>query len=280
MTPTGSPDPTHRESAFPMEKLQAALQNARKSRGEIGRGTAPQPGSRATAATQADALWAELTPFELQDAHLEAHRVVTRNAGPDATPFDILRTKVLLQMRQNGWKRLAITSPMSRSGKTTIACNLALGLGRQRDLRTILLDLDLRDSSIREFFRASPAHGIEEVLTGRIGFAEQAVRIGDNVACSMATHSETDPTRLLLAEETAEVINRIEASYQPDVMIFDLPSVLVNDETRAFLKNADCALIVVRADSTRYAQFDTCEREIAEQTNVLGVALNAYSHGR
>ncbi len=59
-------------------------------------------------------------------------------------------------------------------------------------------------------------------------------------------------------------------------MIFDLPSVLVNDDTRAFLKNADCALIVIRANSTRYGQFDACEREIAEQTNVLGVVLNAY----
>lgn len=263
-----------------MERLQAALQNARKSRGEAIQETAVPTSSRASALTRTDDLWAQLTPLELQDANLEAHRVVTRHAGPSATPFDILRTKVLLQMRQNGWKRLAITSPMPQSGKTTIACNLALGLGRQRDLRTILLDLDLRDSYIREFFQASPAHGIEDLLTGQIGFAEQAVRIGDNVACSMATHSEADPTRLLLAEETVEVINRIEAAYQPDVMIFDLPSVLVNDETRAFLKNADCALIVIRADSTRYAQFDTCEREIAEQTNVLGVALNAYNYGK
>ena len=74
------------------------------------------------------------------------------------------------------------------------------------------------------------------------------------------------------------MIDRIEARYKPDVMIFDLPSVLVNDDTRAFLKNVDCALIVVRANQTRYSQFDTCEREIAEHTNVLGVVLNAYRH--
>jgi hypothetical protein len=50
----------------------------------------------------------------------------------------------------------------------------------------------------------------------------------------------------------------------------------VNDDTRAFLKHADCALIVIRAGQTRYGQFDTCEREFGEQTNVLGVVLNAY----
>ena len=256
-----------------MEKLQAALEKARKSRGNTSRETTLR---KASAPTRTDDLWADLTPFDVQDKHLEAHRVVTRAANPAATPFDILRTKVLLQMRQNGWKRLAITSPMPQSGKTTTACNLALGLGRQRDLRAILLDLDLRDPSVNTFFQARPEHSIGDVLTGEVSFGDQALRIGDNVACSMANRAETDPTRLLLAEETAEVIDRIEATYQPDVMIFDLPSVLVNDDTRAFLKNADCALIVIRADSTRYGQFDACEREIAEQTNVLGVVLNAY----
>ena len=59
-------------------------------------------------------------------------------------------------------------------------------------------------------------------------------------------------------------------------MIFDMPSILVGDNTRAFLKNVDCALIIVRANGTRYGHFDACEREIAEHTNVLGVVLNAF----
>lgn len=283
-----------------MEKLQAAIEKARRNRGATDAATggaagvttggvagvhtpAARPGRPVAVPAGEpprrrgqDDLWQALTPLNVSGKHLEKHRVVTGEAGPAATPFDILRTKVLLQMRQNGWKRLAITSPMPDSGKTTTACNLALGLGRQRDLRSMLLDLDLRDPSVHEFFEHEPRNGIGRVLTGDVDFADQAVRIGSNVAVSMARRPEADPTRLLLAEETAEVLDRIEATYKPDVMIFDLPSVLVNDDTRAFLKNADCALIVIRANSTRYGQFDACEREIAEQTNVLGVVLNAY----
>ncbi len=280
-----------------MEKLQAAIEKARRDRGiEEPRAAAVMAAGGAGAMAAAprvarhpsaaeaprrrsrEDLWQALTPLNVNGKHLEKHRVVTGEAGPAATPFDILRTKVLLQMRQNGWKRLAITSPMPDSGKTTTACNLAMGLGRQRDLRSILLDLDLRDPSVHEFFEHEPRNGIGRVLSGDVDFADQAVRIGSNVAVSMARRPEADPTRLLLAEETAEVLDRIEATYKPDLMIFDLPSVLVNDDTRAFLKNADCALIVIRANSTRYGQFDACEREIAEQTNVLGVVLNAYMH--
>ncbi|GIT89274.1 CpsD/CapB family tyrosine-protein kinase [Roseobacter sp. OBYS 0001] len=265
-----------------MEKLQAALEKARQARGTPMGTFREKPHSALRQSTgkilPQDALWEGLSSFDVSDKHLSEQRIVTRQAGPSAAPFDILRTKVLLQMRQNGWKRLAITSPMPNSGKTTTACNLALGLGRQKDLRAILMDLDLRDPSVHSFFEAEPAHGIGDLLAGRTAFSEQALRIGENVAVSMARSAENDPTRLLLAEESVYVIDHIEATYAPDIMIFDLPSVLVNDDTRAFLKNVDCALIVARANATRYSQFDTCEREISEQTNVIGTVLNAYTN--
>lgn len=262
-----------------MEKLQAALDKARKSRTERTVPVIPEQGtSEALTKVSSTCLnrWKALMPFELDEDHLVRHRIVTRSAGTAATPFDILRTKALLQMRQNGWKRLAITSPMPKSGKTTTACNLALGLGRQRDLRSMLFDLDLRDPAIHNFFETLPPHSIGELLTGKVPFSEQALRYGDNLAVSMAQYAESDPTRILLSEKAAETLDEIEAAYEPDVMIFDLPSMLVNDDTRAFLKNVDCALIVIRAGTTRYSQFDTCEREVAEHTNVLGGILNAY----
>lgn len=266
-----------------MEKLQAALQKARKERAQSAGVTTErrvEDSARAVGgkASRLAARWAELAELEVPQPVLERNRIVTRAAGPAAGPFDVLRTKILVQMRKNGWKRLAITSPMPQSGKTTTACNLALGFGRQKELRSVLLDTDLRGPSVNKFFETDVQHGIGEVLSGKASFAEQALRIGDNVAVSMAREADKDPTRLLLADETAEVIDKIEADYQPDVMIFDLPSILINDDTRAFLKNVDCALIVIRANVTRYSQFDTCEREIADQTNVLGVVLNAYRH--
>lgn len=280
-----------------MERLQAALDKARKKR-QAGAGPhgaphgaphgGPQDGPNRDVAMSAaqeaepyhplEQSWAKLTPFDVPEHVLQRFRVVTRSAGPAAAPFDILRTKMLVQMRQNGWKRLAITSPMPDSGKTTMACNIALGLGRQLEMRSILFDLDLREPSVNTYFDAMPEYGIGELLSGDRNFSEQAVRIGSNVAVSMARRAEKDPSRLLLAEDTAQVLDEIELTYQPDIMIFDLPSVLVNDDTRAFLKNVDCALLVIRANTTRYSHFDASERELADQTNVLGVVLNAYSN--
>ena len=261
-----------------MEKLQAALEKARKTRQSetqvVTRADLKAPPVQRSSGVES--VWHDLQELSVDSEKLEKRRLVTRIANSKATPFDILRTKVLLLMRQNNWKRLAITSPMPECGKTTTACNLALGFGRQDDLRSIVLDLDLRDPSISEFLNVVPEHGIGDVLTGKVSFADQAMRFSENVAFSMAKTPDQDPTRVLLAEETALVIDQIEATYNPDIMIFDLPSMLMNDDTRAFLKNVDCALIIVRADQTKYSHFDISEREIAEHTNVLGVVLNGY----
>ena len=260
-----------------MEKLQAALEKARARRETGAAAVAPRSAAGANpAASRIEQLWSNLREITPTGPGLHAHHVVTQEASQKATPFDILRTKILLQMRQNGWKSLAITSPMPKSGKTTMACNLALGLGRQGELRTMLFDLDLQDPSVGDFLGHTPEAHIADMLCGKISFEEQAVRVGDSVAIAMATRRESDPTRVLLAEQTAQTLEAVQNAYAPDIMIFDTPSILIGDNTRAFLKNVDCALIVARANNTKYGHFDACEREIAEYTNVLGVVLNAF----
>ncbi|MEP6068603.1 MAG: CpsD/CapB family tyrosine-protein kinase [Paracoccaceae bacterium] len=268
-----------------MEKLQAALEKARLKREGGPRANAPQatpqraPRPRDTGATDVDALWSSIPSVALRDSALTRHRIVTRNASEQATPFDILRTKILLQMQQHGWSRLAVTSPMPQCGKTTTACNLALGLGRQNNLRAMLFDMDLASPSVHKVFELEPRGSIKRFLTGDISFEEQATRIGENVVASMCPQVENDPTQVLLAERTVHILDEVQETYEPDIMIFDLPSVLKGDNTRAFLKNVDCALIIARAGVTRYGQFNTAEREIAEHTNVLGVVLNACGAG-
>jgi len=137
-----------------MEKLQAALEKARQTRQDAS--TAPMRGKAGAAsvpkrATGVDTLWENIAEIDVSKSTLEKRRIVTQAANSKAAAFDILRTKVLLHMRQNNWTRIAITSPMPDSGKTTTACNLALSLGRQSDLRSMVLDFDLRDPSVQEF---------------------------------------------------------------------------------------------------------------------------------
>lgn len=275
-----------------MEKLQAALEIARKKR-ESERGAPPalplrdgaaphrQPDAMPPAAvppSDADARWQALAQIDLDRALLIRSRILSQSASQESTPFDVLRTKILYQMRQSGWRRLAIISPLPKCGKSTVAVNLALGLGRQPELRSILFDLDLRGPSVADKLGLPKPLSIAPLLRGERSFADHGQRIGPNLALALSGVPETDPTRLLMADTTRDTLARIQADYAPDVMIFDLPSILIGDDARAFLQHVDCALILARADQTRYGDFDSCEREVSEYTNVLGVVLNGYRH--
>jgi protein-tyrosine kinase len=269
-----------------MEKLQKALQKAREQRdSSVGsppgaidaghrRGHSRDAMPTVEEASDTDALWRALKPFETESRTLEKNRIVTGSVGALGNSFDILRTKVLLTMQKNGWKRLAVTSPTMGCGKTTTACNLAIGAARNTDMRTILFEFDLRRPAIASTLGLEVEHDVSRMLSGEVDFSEQVLRFKSNVAIAAARTSSKDPTTILISKAVKSTLAHIEAVYEPDIMIFDLPPLLVSDDTTAVLKDMDCALMVAKANVTTVAQIDRCEREIAEQTNMLGVVLN------
>lgn len=255
-----------------MEKLQAALEKAREKRATTPSGPVAKAGRRAPdAATDA---WNQIPRLDFEQRRLIRKRLVALRGGGEATPYDVLRTKVIQLMEANNWRRLLITSPAPGSGKTTTSANLAISLARQVDLRVTLMDLDMRRPALAKLIGYKSEVGAEAVLTGEAQFGEQARRLSDNLALSMNYASSRDPSDLFLRSRTAETIDSIEADFRPDLMLFDMPPLMVNDDTSAFGKNVDCALIIAEAGVSTVAQIDLCEKELSEVTNVLGIVLN------
>ncbi len=62
--------------------------------------------------------------------------------------------------------------------------------------------------------------------------------------------------------------------YRPDAVIYDLPPMLVSDDTIGFLPHVDCVLLIAAAGQTKVAEIEECERLLGETTNFLGVLLN------
>lgn len=142
----------------------------------------------------------------------------------------------------------------------------------------MLFDMDLRRPNVANIMGTKPSSGIRDVLNGNVSAQDQMMRLRSNVALSMARGPMADPTQVMLAETTSQLFNDVQKQFEPDIMIFDLPPILVADDARAFLKNVDCALILARAEHTKINHLDICEREVGEHTNVLGVVLNNCQH--
>ena len=262
-----------------MEKLQAALEKARAARAEeIAEEPVPAP-AEAVSDDAEDTVaepdgWSDLPEISLSPRRGLRHRLFLRGDRAEAAHFDKLRTKILQQCQDNGWKRVVITSATKNCGKTMISCNLAASFARQRDRKVMLLDLDMRRPEIARVFEQKPRRSFADVLEDNAAFAECAARLGESVAIGMNAGPHPNPSQILLQDRTPEIIDELEAQYSPDLIILDTPPMLASDDTMSILKLADCAVIVAAAELTTTDQVDLVEKEVAGITNVVGVVLN------
>lgn len=258
-----------------MERIQAAIQKAKEQRGEAAPAEgAPRPSPRA-AALAGPAAWAELAAFTPDPARMEASRVVTfADADPAHAAFDMMRTRLLRTLRANGWTSVGITSPTTGCGKTTTALNLAFGLAHQPDLRTVLVDLDMRRPSVARELGLPGARSVGALLRGQASLAETFVRYGQTLAIGSSSEPQRNSGDLLMSEAAGQAAAGIRSALTPDVLVYDLPPMLVSDDALAFLPHLDCVLLVAGAEKSRLDEVDKCEHDLAESGKLLGVALN------
>lgn len=219
--------------------------------------------------------WMNLRPFAPNARRAVANRLVAleRN-NPAQMAFDILRTRTANMMRVNNWTTLAITSPTAGCGKSTIALNLALSLAKERDMRVVLLDLDLRRPQIANMLGLETASSTAQFLTGEVRTENFFVKIGHNLAVGASLDRMSRPAELLRDERSLCSLKRLRHLLRPRILILDMPPMLLTDDVTGLLPHVDCAMLVVGAEQSKLADIDICEDELAAESKLLGVVLN------
>ena len=256
-----------------MERIQEALAKARAQR-QQGSATRTEHAPPPTINPSVDDAWGAFAPFKLNRALLKSHRVVAAETGRDAAPYDLLRTKIIHQAQMNNWRRVAIVSPDMGAGKSTTVANLAFSFERQRDMRVLCIDLDLRRPSLHKVLGQKSDHSMSDVLNGHVRFSEHGLRLGERVAFGLNNGPAPNPSELLLSQAARDTLEGIEQDYAPNLTLFDISPLNASDDNIAFLQNVDCAIIIAAAESTPIKRIDQAERQVAELTNVMGIVLN------
>lgn len=269
-----------------MDRLHLAIEKAREQRGralkpvpappelaavEVLPGPAPVPDGR-------DELWRALAPLELSGKARRDRRMTARSGGAEAIPYDQLRTRMLHQARKNGWRHIGLVSPTASCGKTTAAANLAFACARQPDLRLMLMDLDLRRPGLAELMGQTPGAGMEDVLRGQAAFSHHARRLGESVAIGFSNRPAEAPSELLQSVAAEERLAEIVETYDPDLVLFDLPPLLSTDDSFGFLGKVDAVLLIAAAEQSTNAQIDLSLRQLGELTQVMGIVLTKCRH--
>lgn len=243
-------------------------------------GASAEPTRRRGGPTSEDQVWASLKEIRLRQPHIANRRIVTHDkSDPAHIAFDVLRTRMLKAFRDNGWSRVAITSPRKGCGKTLVATNLALSFARQADVRTLLMDFDLKSPELTRSFADGGVQPISWFLSGRSPLESALVRYGENLAIGLNGERVRDSAELFHDERTAKVLSSMLSRMKPNVVIYDLPPMLVSDDVIAFLPYVDCVILVAAAGHTTAKEIEECERMFSGQTNFLGVVLNKAEVG-
>ena len=206
-------------------------------------------------------------------------RLVAHLNDRNADLFRILRTKVLQQMRDNGWRTLAIVGATAGVGKSTIASNLSLSIALDSNQTVLLVDADLRKPRLATYFGVAPDKGLGDYLTGGVDLADVLLNPGvDRLVLLPSIGSYANSTEMLGSRKMAELVTELKNRYESRLLICDLPPLLASGDALGFLPQFDCVLLVVQNGGNTAAELGETRRLLAK-TNLLGWILNKADAG-
>ncbi len=194
--------------------------------------------------------------------------------GQIAADFQTIRANLGLLDGGEIPKKLVITSPGTREGKTTLAINLAISMSKSGK-RVLLIDGDLRKPDIARMLNLPHgSRGLQDVLFG-IKF-DQAIctiaSIGLDVLAADSRNS-TDAYELLSSPLTARYINTVSHNY--DHVIIDTPPLLAFPDTLVWSKIADAVILTSLAGQTTAPDLKDAKVRLAEiNVRILGTVLS------
>lgn len=227
-------------------------------------------------------VWSSLLSIPVDPVILERNLVITAaRTDPAHAAFDVLRTRLVQALSDNGWNRIGITSPTRDCGKTFTAVNLAITLSRYDNCRTVLMDMDLRNPSVGKVLGTTISASMGEYLRGSIPteaylrrMGQNNLNIGGHLAVGLNDRIEPFASELFQQPKTAEVLARMEAELKPDVVLFDLPPAMAQDDVIAFRPQFDCILLVIGGGMTTASEIREVSRRLGDGKPIVGVVLN------
>jgi capsular exopolysaccharide synthesis family protein len=204
--------------------------------------------------------------------------------GAAVEQFRSLRSRMQEFRDLNTLKSILVSSGLPQEGKSFVAANLAISFARHKAARVLLIDGDMRRSSLHKLLGAPPGPGLTEYLAGKASLTQIMQRpmpgdaghplpaglaslifIPGGIASDKAADLSGNRRFVRLIAEAAPHFDWI--------VVDSSPVNLVSDGVN-LARSCDGVLLIARGGTTKY---QVAQRALAElkASKVLGLVLNA-----
>lgn len=182
-----------------------------------------------------------------------------------------IRTSLLFSQAAKVPRRILITSPLPREGKTHTAVNTASAFA-QTGARTLLVDADLRRPSCHLALRQENWAGLSELLATDADPKQVLERATERLFFISAGLPMPNPSELLTSARMRQILLTLASDF--DHVFVDSAPVLVASDTIGLATMMDAVVLVVGPETPKDAARDACTRLIKAGAVLLGVVLN------
>lgn len=187
--------------------------------------------------------------------------------------YKAIRTNLTFLLASSGTKVFGITSPEAGEGKSTTSVNMAIAFSQLGD-KVLLVDADMRRSSIHKKLKIENNAGLSNILAGFNKYSEVINHISDTFDVITAGQVPPNPSELLGSVRFKEFVEAVGKEYS--YVIIDTPPVDVVTDALVIAPHTAGLVLVVKDQVT---PTDSISRAIEAAKfagiNILGAIMNA-----
>jgi non-specific protein-tyrosine kinase len=194
--------------------------------------------------------------------------------SPEIDCYKVLRTKIQLITREEGWNTVMITSPRPAEGKTLTAINLALTFSKVYNQTVLLVDCDLRHQNVHKLLGFQSDSGLMNYLLKGQPLEELIIWPGvDKLTLISGGQTLDNSSELIGSPQMKILIQEMKSRYEDRYVIFDTAPLLIGDDAIALAHYIDSIIMVVEEGRTSIKDVKKA-LEMLPQEKFLGFVLN------